>query len=51
MVEAVRKIVAVAKDMRENGRRLHLKSFTRRLSEEAEISLEQQNGGGHPGRQ
>ena len=38
-VEAVRKIVAVAKDMRDKGQRLRLKSFTRRLSTEAEISL------------
>jgi len=38
-VEAVRKIVAVAKDMRDKGQHLRLKSFTRRLSTEAEISL------------
>jgi len=38
-VEIVRKIVAIAKDMRDKGQRLRLKSFTRRLSTEAEISL------------
>jgi len=38
-VETVRKIVDIAKDMRDNGQRLRLKSFTRRLSTEAEISL------------
>jgi len=38
-VEIVRKILAIAKDMRDKGQRLRLKSFTRRLSTEAEISL------------
>ncbi|MDP4034312.1 MAG: hypothetical protein Q8P60_15965, partial [Pseudorhodobacter sp.] len=38
-VETVKTIVAVAKDMRDKGQRLRLKSFTRRLSTEAEISL------------
>ena len=38
-VETVRKIVDIAKDMRDKGQRLRLKSFTRRLSVEAEISL------------
>jgi hypothetical protein len=38
-VETVRKIIDIAKDMRDKGQRLRLKSFTRRLSEEAEISL------------
>ena len=38
-VEIVRKIIDIAKDMRDKGQRLRLKSFTRRLSTEAEISL------------
>ena len=38
-VDAVRKIVAIAKDMRDKGQRLRLKSFTRRLSTEAELSF------------
>jgi len=38
-VETVGKIIDMAKDMRDRGQRLRLKSFTRRLSEEAEISL------------
>jgi len=38
-VETVRKIIDIAKDMRDKGQRLRLKSFTRRLSPEAEISL------------
>lgn len=38
-VEVVRKVVAIAKDMRDKGQRLRLKSFTRRLSAEADISL------------
>lgn len=38
-VEAVRKIVAIAKDMRDKGQRLRLKSFTRRLSAETAICL------------
>lgn len=38
-VEIVRKIIDIAKDMRDRGQRLRLKSFTRRLSTEAEISL------------
>ena len=38
-VEIVRKIVDIAKNMRDKGQRLRLKSFTRRLSAEAEISL------------
>jgi hypothetical protein len=38
-VEIVRKVVVIAKDMRDKGQRLRLKSFTRRLSTEAEISL------------
>jgi transposase InsO family protein len=38
-VEAVRKIVEIAKDMRDKGQRLRLKSFTRRISKEAEVSL------------
>ena len=38
-VETVRKIVVVAKDMRDTGQRLRLKSFTRRLSMEEGIDL------------
>ena len=38
-VAIVRKIVEMAKDMREKGQRVRIKSFTRRLSTEAEISL------------
>jgi transposase InsO family protein len=38
-VGTVRKIVAIAKDMQDKGQRLRLKSFTRRLSAEADISL------------
>jgi len=38
-VEIVRKIIDIAKEMRDKGQRLRLKSFTRRLSTEAEISL------------